>query len=101
MQASWFPKRQQRASLLIQAAICSAGMWCARPLACAARADPALAAAARRVCEGLQVVKQLAMAGAGGVGAALGGGAPACAAAPVEVCIVFSNLLGFVLPVRA
>ncbi|KAI8472600.1 MAG: hypothetical protein J3K34DRAFT_413620 [Monoraphidium minutum] len=98
MQASWFPMRQQRASLLLHAAICAGGIRAARPLACAVRADPRLAAAAGGVCHGLQVAKQLGLAGAGGVGAALGGGAPVCAAAPVEVCIVFSNTLGFLLP---
>jgi hypothetical protein len=99
MQNAWFPMRQQRASLAISAAVCIAGVCCARTMACAMGSDPLYASAAARFCSGLQVLKRAAMAAAGGVGAAVGGGAPVCTAAPVEVFIVFSNALGFLLPV--
>jgi hypothetical protein len=99
MQMCWFPLRR-RASVSLQAAVCALAVVCTRPMTCAIHADPALAAAAGRVCEGLQRIKQLGLLAAGGVGAAAGGAAAACVAAPVEAVLTFSNALGFLLPVR-
>jgi hypothetical protein len=100
MQALWFPVRPAL-GVPLQILVYIWGCWFMRPLACAVRADPAMLAAAGRICRGAQAVKQLALVAGGAASSALPpSGSGACDRAPMELLLPLLNALGCFLPVR-
>lgn len=90
---------RMRLAAPLHLALCAAGCWCTRALACTVLADATLAGAARALCRGAQAAKQLAATLGGAMGAPLAAGGRLCDEVPMELLLPLVSTLAFLLPV--